>query len=290
MKLNLYLLGQKGFRALESLDKSFYDYIHHVIIGTDKNVQNDYSNELIEFCKAKSLNYKVQNKTVASGGLKFYNVAIGWRWIIDDHNPLIVFHDSLLPKYRGFNPLVTALINGDQEIGVTSLHGTSEYDAGSIYGQAKIKISYPIKIAKAIEIVSDLYGTLLNQTIRSLHANQLSSVKQDEGCASYSLWRDNEDYFIDWNQDASYIKRMIDAVGFPYLGARTCVDDKVVVILDSESVDDVSIANRVPGKVIFKKENAFFIVCGKGLLKVSSFYDEKLKEIDFSDKFRLRFK
>ena len=33
---------------------------------------------------------------------------------------LLIFHDSLLPKLRGFNPTVTALIAGEIEIGVTA--------------------------------------------------------------------------------------------------------------------------------------------------------------------------
>jgi methionyl-tRNA formyltransferase len=290
MKLKVYLLGQKGLRALQALDTSFVKYIDCVIIGRDQKVQNDYSKELTEFCIKHELNYKIQNKTVEYVVGAYFNIAIGWRWIINDPNPIIVFHDSLLPKYRGFNPLVTALLNNDKEIGVTALVGGDDYDAGPIYGQVKAEISYPIKIEKAIDVISDLYGTLLNQIVKASIDGTLNSLKQDERFVSYSLWRDSQDYIIDWNQEAAYIKRMIDAVGYPYLGARTFVDNKTVVILDAEISEDIFIVNRTPGKVIFKKENNFFIVCGRGLLKVSSFYDENSSKIDFSDKFRLRFK
>lgn len=27
-------------------------------------------------------------------------MAIGWRWLLEDTDKLIIFHDSLLPKYR----------------------------------------------------------------------------------------------------------------------------------------------------------------------------------------------
>ena len=86
-----------------------------------------------------------------------YQLAIGWRWLISGTENLIVLHDSLLPKYRGFAPLVNSLINGEQEIGVTAIWAGPEFDAGEIIFQEKAGICYPIKIQEAIEIVSGLY-------------------------------------------------------------------------------------------------------------------------------------
>ncbi len=45
---------------------------------------------------------------------------VGWQYLIRQiEGTIIVFHDSVLPRYRGFAPTVTALINGDPAIGVT---------------------------------------------------------------------------------------------------------------------------------------------------------------------------
>ena len=41
--------------------------------------------------------------------------------MIKNSENLIVFHDSLLPKYRGFAPLVSQLINGEEYLGVTAI-------------------------------------------------------------------------------------------------------------------------------------------------------------------------
>ena len=49
-------------------------------------------------------------------------LAIGWKKLINSsYQQVVVLHDSLLPKYRGWNPLLTALINGDSRIGSTAL-------------------------------------------------------------------------------------------------------------------------------------------------------------------------
>ena len=78
-------------------------------------------------------------------GFKF---AIGWKWIIDNTSQLIVLHDSLLPKYRGFSPLVNSLINGDTLTGVTALFASSEYDKGEIIEQAQIGLDKNSTITK----------------------------------------------------------------------------------------------------------------------------------------------
>ena len=63
-------------------------------------------------------------------------VANNWRtWIpprifgLPRHGTLNI-HDSLLPKYAGFSPLIWALINGESEVGVTAHMMNDELDAG----------------------------------------------------------------------------------------------------------------------------------------------------------------
>jgi methionyl-tRNA formyltransferase len=230
----------------------------------------------------------IQNKTIVDTGSD-YSIAIGWRWLIKDESKLIVFHDSILPRLRGFNPLVTSLINGDSEVGVTILFGEEDFDKGDVIIQKKIHINYPLKIKEAIEVLSVLFGEALNELMHQLHSGALKSTSQDETLASYSLWRDEDDYKIDWSKSADYIKRFIDAVGDPYKGAYTTWNDYKYYIKDSFAVEDVIIENRVHGKVLFKKGNSYFIVCGSGLLRVDHFFDENGKKIETSI-FRLKFR
>ena len=289
--VNVYVLGKKGLVALQLLEQSLLPHIKTIIIGTDQEIQNDYAKEIEAFAKEKNIQHLYRNdySTEIDNGIDL-NIAIGWRWLLPMEIPLVIFHDSILPKYRGFNPLVTALINGDKQIGVTALFGTNEFDKGDIIAQRVCSIDYPIKIKEAIDLIADEYA-LLFQTIMEKYAHKsvLEAMPQDETQASFSLWRDDEDYQIDWTHESVLIKRTIDALGFPYKGAFALVDDAKIRILDSEVVPDVSIANRTPGKVLFKEENGYVIVCGKGLLKVEQFYSDSGEKITFN-KFRIRFK
>jgi methionyl-tRNA formyltransferase len=107
-----------------------------------------------------------------------------------------------------------------------------------------------------------------------LKSGYLKTTSQDETLATYSIWRDEYDYIIDWSKSAEYIKRFIDAVGYPYKGAFTTWDNTKYYIKDSFVVEDVVVENRVSGKVLFKNDKSLIIVCGSGLLGVKDFFDE----------------
>ena len=288
--IHLFLLGKKGLESIEGLNPVYFKNISALIIGNDKEVINDYAEEIETFAKSQNIPYIFRNQTLPETiAQNTLNIAIGWRWLIPLDVPLIVFHDSILPQYRGFNPLVSALINGDEQIGVTALFGTDEFDKGAIIGQRIIPIGYPIKIEQAIEAIAKEYAVLLQQIILNFTAGSLEGKIQDESQATFSLWRDEEDYQIDWSLDSMEIKRTIDAVGFPYKGACTNYEETKVRIFDAEVWPDVNIINRTAGKVLFKHEDAYIIVCGKGLLKIKDFFSDNGEKLTMN-KFRLRFK
>jgi len=289
--ITLFLMTEKGYRVLEVIASSSPGSIESVVSSRDPNVTRDYYDEIESLCNANGIQFLDRHKlkTVNSR----FAIAVSWRWLIDaSSTTLVVFHDSLLPKYRGFAPLVSALINGEQRIGVTALFANEDYDRGDIIMQSGNDVSYPITVQSAIELLAKNYRELAIEITGRIAENKpLVGKKQDESEVSYSLWRDENDYFIDWSQDAEEIRRFIDAVGYPYKGSLTWVEGKRARILKAEVCDDVHIENRTPGKVLFMSENKPVVVCGKGLLKISHIIDDHTRKslLPFS-KFRLRFK
>ena len=290
-KITLFLMTRKGLKILESLGQEFRELIDFVVIARDKSVQEDCYDEIQQVCK--QFNIQCFDRQSKFNINSHFAIAISWRWLINlDKTQLIVFHDSLLPKYRGFNPLVSSLINGEKKIGVTALFAADEYDCGDIIMQSSSEISYPLKIRDAIEIISNNYIAVAHKILAQIRQEeQLMSKKQEESEVSYSLWRDEEDYAIDWTKTAQEIRRFIDAVGFPYLGASTLINNKLFRIFDVEEVTDVKIENRVPGKVIFMKEGFPVVVCGEGLLKILNLIVDNTNQCFLPlTRFRTRFK
>ena len=189
---------------------------------------------------------------------------------------LIISHDSLLPKYRGFSPLVNMLVNGENAIGVTVLYAADDYDSGPILFQEKIDIEYPITINSAIILVSELYKNLSRKIFQStVDPLALPSRQQIIGDVSYSVWRDAEDYKINWQADSQRIQRHINAVGFPYRGAYTTMNRATIRITRAEVIPDLIIENRCPGKVLFNTDGYPVVICGTGLLKLLEAHIER---------------
>ena len=288
--VDLFLLSKKGLATLEEIvAKNWASLVGHVIIGQDKNTLNDYSDDIRKLCEDNSLlwNYRKDAPPLKAN----YRVAVSWRWMIKETENLIVFHDSPLPKYRGFAPLVNQLVNGEEKIGVTALFANAKYDRGEIIHQVTAPVQYPIKIADAIDIANKLYQELIVYIFQKISEKQmLEGQKQDESQATYSLWRDDKDYAIDWLQDASQIERFINAVGFPYSGARAFLNGREINVQNGEALDDLCVMNRDVGKVIFVEEGLPVIVCGQGLLKIkkAKYLDNQQSILPLS-KFRSRF-
>lgn len=285
--IRINALGYKALTALRSLNRDHTRLIGDVVVGRDKQVLEDHADDILRWCAEAGIT--CYEREQAPDHTYSHEIAIGWRWIIQSSSQVIVFHDSLLPKLRGFNPLVTALINGHHETGVTCLFAEEGYDSGKIIDQEKLRIQYPKKIEEAIQEIAPLYGKILNRVMEAMNSGKLHSIAQNESDASYSIWRDEEDYYIPWQWSADKIKRMIDAVGYPYLGARTRCGNEDYIVEEAEALPDIVIENRTPGKVIFRQENSLTIICGVGLLKILSMRKADGKPFDINSKFRMRF-
>lgn len=288
--ITLFAMTQKGHYVLKCLiDQMGSSFVSKVVSSSDISVKDDYFDQISLLCSQHKIKFESRSKE-NSIPTKFA-FAVSWRWILPcAEKKLVVFHDSLLPKYRGFAPLINALINKEQEVGVTALWADSEYDKGPIIAQKKLAIQYPKKIGELIGEVSQLYGELAVEIAKEIQTGmEISSQAQDETCASYSLWRDDRDYLIDWTQDADTICRFIHALGDPFQGAKTHINGRPYIVGDAETYPDVKIENRHPGKVILKKKDFPVVVCGEGLLTILALTDCTGKNVLPLKRFRVRF-
>lgn len=278
IKFIFFLLGQKGYQVLASVLGSYGAHIQAVIVGHDQAIQDDFSALIIAKCNDYGIRWiEREDSQGVLADFHGYKFAIGWRWLIEDTNNLIVFHDSLLPKYRGFAPLVNALIQGESRLGASALFATTHYDTGDIIDQKSFEANYPLKIMDAITKVGLLYVEMAHNIMDCLlQEGILPRKKQDESLATYSLWRNARDYFINWYWNADKIARFVDAVGFPYQGAKSYANGQVVTIHHVSPIPDVTIQDRenAVGKILFIEDGLPVIVCHTGLLKIIQLTDK----------------
>lgn len=293
MKVFIFSLGLKGFSVVKALAESLLPLSIFCIIGRDNGVSEDWSEKLASYCVQQGIDYAFrENDPYITNDCDLF-LAIGWRWMIRNvpQEKLIVFHDSLLPKYRGFAPLVNALINKERQTGVTAVLGAEDYDCGNILLQKSLDIIYPTNIEREIHRISEVYVDLALDLFVQINNGAINrcGVPQEEKDATYSLWLDDEDYRIYWGDDSNNIEHFINCVGHPYKGASATLNGSIVRVRKALALKDVNVENRTPGKVIFVKSGLPVVVCGKGLLVLADVRSEIGESILPLQSFRSRF-
>ncbi len=293
-KVTLFLMGEKGLECLKSIIKTWgAGIIDQVYTITDPGTVRDYCIEIVGECNKNEI--LVKGKFTSPKINTDLSIAVSWRWLIKTDKTLVVLHDSILPRYKGWSPLVTSLINGEEEIGVTAFIANETVDDGVVIMKQSTHIAYPIKIMEAIHQIIPLYCQLCDSIISTYKEGEEFDYATMEGIQpepSFSMWRDEDDYRIDWKDSAYEIMNFINAVGYPYKGAVSHIKDKEVRVLDSELYPDILIHNREKhvGKVILVDDGKYVVVTSDGLLKLNDVIQVVGNFELETDKLRIRFK
>lgn len=193
-------------------------------------------------------------------------VSNNWRtWIPEDiftaprHGTLNV-HDSLLPAYAGFAPLVWALINGEPEVGVTAHMMNEQLDAGEIVLQRAVPVGPRDTSAELVRKTVDLIGPIVVDALDQLESGTAVRTPQDRGKASFFHKRSVEDSRIDWTWPAEDLDRLVRAQADPYPNAFTTHNAATLRITEAE----VSEANYggTPGRIFIREGEGIVVVAG----------------------------
>jgi len=132
----------------------------------------------------------------------------------------INLHASLLPKYRGAAPINWAIINGEKETGVTTMIMEEGLDTGDILKTKKVNINSNMNAGELHDILKDIGGKLLIETIEGIEAQKISPKKQNEAIASYAPMLNRKTGLINWDNTAENIHNKIRGL-YPWPGSYT---------------------------------------------------------------------
>jgi methionyl-tRNA formyltransferase len=193
-------------------------------------------------------------------------VANNWRtWLppeiftLPPHGTLNV-HDSLLPAYAGFSPLIWALINGEREVGVTAHMMDDELDAGDIVLQRSVPVEPRDTSTDLFHKTVDLIAPVVTEALARIDAGHTDWIAQDRSKASFFHKRSIEDSRIDWSWPAEDIERLIRAQSDPYPNAFTFHKGQRLRIV-SASVSQGRYGGT-PARIFIKEGDGVVIVAG----------------------------
>jgi len=109
---------------------------------------------------------------------------------------ILNIHPSLLPKYRGPSPVQTAILNGEQQTGVTIIKMDEEIDHGPIVAQFREEI-LPTDTAESLYFRLFSAGAEVLKTILPAYINgRIQLREQDHSQATYTKKLTRENGFI----------------------------------------------------------------------------------------------
>lgn len=175
-------------------------------------------------------------------------------------------HGSLLPKYRGAGPIQWAIMNGEEETGITTMLMDAGMDTGAMLLQERVRIDPEDTAGSLSEKLAKVGGPLLVETIRQLKAGTLTPRPQDESQATMAPLLDKEMGQVDWNSTAIEIANRVRGLS-PWPGVFTHIDDKRWTIWKAKALGDPTTA--APGTAVAVTKDAVHIATGRGLLAIT---------------------
>ncbi len=193
-------------------------------------------------------------------------------------------HGSLLPAYRGAAPINWAIINGEEETGVTTFKLKHEIDTGDILLQKKIIIE-PSDDAGSLHDKMKVAGAeLLVQTIEGLAGGELKEQQQNAMTAG-KVWPHAPKIFTDtcsinWEQPVKDIHNLIRGLS-PYPGAFTYLNDKKLKIY--KAVPEQADHGKETGKVVSDGKQTLKFTAPDGYISITELQLEGKKRMETAD-------
>ncbi|WP_406418275.1 methionyl-tRNA formyltransferase [Streptomyces sp. NBC_01614] len=195
-------------------------------------------------------------------------VANNWRtWLppeifdLPPHGTLNV-HDSLLPAYAGFSPIIWALINGEERVGVTAHRMNADLDAGDILVQRSVVVGPTDTATDLFHRTVDLIAPIVRESLDLIDSGRAAAhwQTQDRRRASFFHKRSPQDSRIDWSWPAERLERLVRAQSDPYPNAYTFHRGRRIRIV-SAAVSEGRYGGT-PGRIFIREGDGVVIVAG----------------------------
>lgn len=193
-------------------------------------------------------------------------VANNWRtWLppelftLPTHGTLNL-HDSLLPRFTGFSPVIWSLISGASETGLTAHMMDDDLDTGGIISQRAIPITDTSTGPELVRATIDLIPEVLHDALDRLESGTASPTPQNLADRTFFHKRSERDSLVDWRLPAAEIERSVRALQDPYPNAYTFFRGERLRIVESHV--SRSVYGGTPGRVFIAEDGGMVIVAG----------------------------
>ena len=175
----------------------------------------------------------------------------------------INLHASLLPKYRGANPIQRAIINGDKETGICTMITELGLDCGDVCQKLVFPISDTLNCEELWNEIAEKSPKMIETTLTGLKTGSLTPQKQCEDglCMANKLTK--EECLIDWTKTNNQIHNLVRGI-CRCPSAYFMFNDKIIKVIESKPIDGTA----APGVIANHSKEGIDMGCGEGLLRL----------------------
>lgn len=173
-------------------------------------------------------------------------------------------HASLLPRWRGADPITRAILAGDAESGVTIMQMVLEMDAGDILLERAIPIA-PDDTGESLERkLATLGASALVEALFEWRAGRLTATAQDPTAVTLAPMIRKTDGAIDWCRSAAGIERAVRGY-IPWPVAATTRAGAPLRVWRAAALDEAH-STAAPGTVLAVDARGILVATGSGVL------------------------
>ena len=190
-------------------------------------------------------------------------------------------HASLLPQYRGAAPINWAIINGENETGVTTFYIDEKIDTGAIIIQSKVSILEDDTAGSLHDKLMEKGQKLILKTINQIENGSVKTsiqTEEKELKTAHKLHKNN--CKIDWSKSGVDIQNLVRGLN-PYPGAWALLkngSDKLNIKIYEVKYEDKTHSNNI-GTVIANKTS--IVICVEdGYIHLTNFKFPGKKQMD----------
>ena len=180
------------------------------------------------------------------------------------HRACLNVHPSLLPKYRGPSPVVSALLEGEAITGVTLMVVDEGVDSGPIVAQRTVEVEDHDTGGSLTRRLFEVGARLVVETLPTWLAGEIEPVPQDHSQATVTKRIAKEDGQLDWRKSEAHLWRQVRAL-YPWPGTYTFWRGRLLKVLEA-SLSGVE-GDGEPGHVLLLgngREPRLGVVAGDG--------------------------
>jgi methionyl-tRNA formyltransferase len=178
----------------------------------------------------------------------------------------INIHPSLLPRYRGPDPLFWQYRDGVDKFAVSLHQITEEFDAGDIISQIEIKLVDGLTVNETTQQLADHAAELIIKSLAGIEDKKITRVKQNQDLASYQSFPGKDDYTVSTSWTAKRIYNFINAYKNQNIAFSCDVYGRRLKLVDAISYQ----AENYPGmegEKIFYKDTRVVFACQDGYIE-----------------------